>query len=167
MVEHHRLGFVTAVGVVLLAGSVLLWPRPIVRPRPSHIHCATSSVGQRLGQADLVITGHVFAVVPFGVLAEVLIQPDWVYRGTPPATGVNVVTTRQGRQTSSVTRGGGLKFSSGPTVYVLALDRRVDGRYTVGQCSGSRLLGDGLTAAEKDFLGPGHAVDEATLSGIH
>ena len=101
-------------------------------------------------QADAILTGHVEVVLQDKSLADVWITPTTWYKGQVSAQYVRIlaaIATKTGKPA-------GLTFASGPTEYLLFLHRLTDGRYQTSVCMGTRLFGNGLTAAEQEALVP-------------
>jgi hypothetical protein len=157
------------VGASIFLGLVAVWPRSVHPPAVNqNLSCPPRTMAEKIAGADLVVTGDVFAVLPFASQAEVLIVGERDYRGTVPDRGINIITDRQAVGDSAMTENGSglnLRADSGP--YLLLLNRRDDGRFRIDRCSGSRRLDTGLTAVEEAALGPGQAVDGGSIRGIH
>lgn len=122
--------------------------------------CRQQSLSAKVESADLILTGNVFAVIPSQLGAEVIISPTQIYRGTLPVGGIQIVAQPNTSPSRAVTSEyQELNFTSGDPSYLLFLRQRTDGKYATSQCAGSRLLGEGLTAAETAILGLGHSVN--------
>lgn len=118
--------------------------------------CTPLSLADAKAEADLILTGTVFAVVPGEPYARVLITPERVFTGTVPDTGVTVLAQSGGTTSGS---GGDLHFTSADPPYLLFLRDRGDGTYTTSRCNGSRLFGAGLTDEEQHLLGSGQPAE--------
>lgn len=127
--------------------------------------CIARLPSEYADNADLIITGEVFAVVPEETTgATVLITPLRVYHGVLPERGVDIAS-RVG--TPSTSDGspkdnsmGELHFASGQPPYLLYLREGDDGRYRTSACDGSRSIPGGLTAQEQALLGEGEEVPQ-------
>lgn len=127
--------------------------------------CIVRSISEYAENADLIITGEVFAVIPEETTgATVLITPSRVFRGVLPVRGVDIASrvgtpsTSGGRPVDG--RVDELHFASGQPPYLLYLRESDDGRYRTSACDGSRSMPEGLTAQEQAILGKGEEVPQ-------
>lgn len=124
--------------------------------------CAAQSLGEQALKATVVLEGTVAMVVPGERFAEVYIEPSRIFKGElvrPWRIFAHDESVRSdsGQQVFSQVRMNGqveneLSFASDQPPYLLFL-QQTDGGYMTSRCDGSRLLGDGLTEAEKVALG--------------
>lgn len=152
-----RVSTVLALTVIAggLLGAQLTRPKPTASlpTGPALVACEQLPLSASFQRANLILSGSVFAVTPGrDGLADVLITPNDIYKGTPPATGIVLAAfpTTSAGQTDSL---GSLHFTSDDPPYFLVLRARADGRFDTSRCDGSRLLGAGLTREEHDALG--------------
>jgi len=110
--------------------------------------CPASAL-EKFSQADLVLSGTVFMVVPDQELARVIITPEKIYKGTLTQPTVAILA-REEEPVTAVTPGAipTLHFQTGQLPYLLYLDDRHDGTYSTSICNGTRLLGSGLSDEE-------------------
>lgn len=146
---------------LLILGSAA-WLQPPRVPKPLARSCPDRPLSQQVSQADLIMTGTVFAVLPKDGAAEAIIVPDRIYRGqlTGPTVSVTVTPSVHGSTGGSVDPTS-LDLSTSSKSYIFYLRRRVDDLYVTNRCAGTRLFGAGLSAAEATILGPGSAADQA------
>lgn len=101
-------------------------------------------------------------VVPGEVYAEVYLRPGIIYKGEA-LRPLRILAKPTDQPSVSATQGfsqvrlegqvqNELSFASESQPYLLFLQRTPDG-YTTSRCEGSRLLGSGLTEAERAIVG--------------
>lgn len=123
--------------------------------------CPTMSLSEKVAAADVVLEATVEMVVPGETLAEVFLQTNHLYKGTlerpqrvfaNPTNPIIPSTNQHYRQVEiDGLRFDEISFATGQAPYLLFL-RATEGGYLTSRCDGSRLLGDGLTKAEKAAL---------------
>lgn len=112
------------------------------------------SVAERVQQAELILRGSVFAVVPRGTYgARVIITPDYVYKGRLDRPTVEIEAIDDQNQSGRLSTTG-LHFTSVQPPYLLYLVSTPEGAYTTSACHGSRFFGSGLTPEERVLLAP-------------
>jgi hypothetical protein len=142
---------------VAIVGCMLVRPH---HPEPKSDLCSSLILVDHFVQADLVITGTAFLVLPSGAeSAKVLISPTSLYKGNIPAGGIEI-TAKQDTAVLGSETFGELHFVSGQPPYLLFLQQRADGLFNTSRCMGSRSLGTGLTPEEKIVLGAGQIVNQ-------
>ncbi len=148
-----------------VASLVVVWAVRWWSSQPSQVAinqtvCSFRTLADRVGAADVILTGQVFAVIPSGPGAEVIISPLRLYRGTLPVRGIQIVA-RPMKPPARLARSGQpeLTFASDQPPYLLFLQSRADGKFDTSACAGSRTLGSGLTPEEVQLLGAGQPVE--------
>lgn len=158
MVERKiaSLGIVLSLAVIMLSIWCVVTSRPIlVLTKNSVVNTVAcpENTEKKFAQADVVMTGSVFMVVPDQQLARVIITPEKVYKGVLNQATVSVMARDEDPvQLDLAGAIPTLHFQTGQPPYLLFLHDRDDGTYTTSVCEGSRLLGVGLTDEERRAL---------------
>lgn len=140
---------VGAIVTVVITASMAIQQRSVATPSTS---CVPLALAESIARADLILAGEVFLVVPADPgYVTVLITSKNVYKGQVPTRGVRILALADAGTTGVVSDD--LHFSSNQPPYLLFLQQQTDGVYRTSKCVGSRILGDGLTAAEQEMLG--------------
>ena len=135
--------------------AAFFWPRHVPVPAViSPFQCPATTLAERINEADIIVTGSVFAVLPDPVGAMVIIEPLRVYRGRVTAPSIRIPAHDATADTTKNDTGN-LFFASDQPPYLLFLKKGPNGEYLTSRCYGSRLLGDGLTTEEQRILGNG------------
>lgn len=135
--------------LIILASAWNLEPRQqLASTVASELSC-TTTLAEKVLSADVIVAGRVAIVVgqPNG-RARVIIQPDHIYQGADAAPTL-VLQALDAAASAGQPRTTTLHFSSADPAYLFYLHRAQDGTYTTSTCDGTRLLGEGPTAAEQ------------------
>ncbi|MBI2984428.1 MAG: hypothetical protein HYY50_02290 [Candidatus Kerfeldbacteria bacterium] len=149
-----------AIAIIALIGLVGMWwlagrRATPTASRPTMITaCHPWTPAEAIRQADLIMTGQVFIVLPSRLGAEIVIEPGRVFHGQLPEGAVRVVAKPVTKMVMSPDGSEPeLHFTSDQPPYLLVLRRRTDGLYETRSCWGSRLLGPGLRPEEEAAWG--------------
>lgn len=111
--------------------------------------CSPADVQSQFAAADVVATGTIYSLVTLDEGgSEAYLDPLTIYKGTDLVVDSLIVTVPD----NAADR---VDFVEGDAPYLLLLQSQDDGTFSTDVCSGTRLLGAGLTDAEKTVLGAG------------
>ncbi|MFC1662978.1 hypothetical protein ACFL04_02290 [Patescibacteria group bacterium] len=147
-----------AVIIVIILGIFwLLLDAPIKNLFKSKLVCPDRTVDENILDADIIVIGSVFAVIPGQTGADVLITPTLLYKGAIPDNGIIIAASpAEGSEEQLMLEvKDDLHFASGQPPYLLFLRARQDDLFNTSKCYGSRALGEGLNEEEEILLGDG------------
>lgn len=102
-------------------------------------------------RASMVFTGTVEGVLDDAATADVWMAPITWYKGKQDVPFVRFTADIATSSTKGASTG---VLTSGQTTYLLFLRKSAGGAYRTSPCFGTRVLGSGLTTAEKKLLAP-------------
>jgi hypothetical protein len=143
---------VVAAMVIIAVAIALLWPNK--KTGITTTQCPGQTLAQQAAAADVIMTGSVFMVLPDQDHALVIIDPIRIYKGQIDRPTIKIPaqadTAISSEQTTDI-----LHFASGQPPYLLFLKHGSGQQYITARCFGTRELGSGLTAEERQILGSG------------